>query len=97
MKTILLHLGLALAITTLSSCSGSITSEPPPDPIKTLKAQVEAERQARQETEAAKVNEASLRRRWEWIAVAASVFAMSVFVAGAALGSRGKRHALASA
>ena len=96
MKSILLNLSIALLAVALSSCTESVTSEPPPDPVKTLKAQVETERQARQEAEAAKTNEASLRRRWEWIAVAASVFAMSAFVAGAALGSRGKRHALAS-
>ena len=103
MKSILLILSLAalmIPVITLTSCTNSIAEEPhppAPDPVVVLQEQIETERQLRLTAEAAVIDEALLRRRWELAALAASIIAMAGFLAGTALGSRGKRHASATA
>lgn len=99
MKSILLILSLAALMvptTMLTSCTNSIAEDRIPaalDPVAALQEQVEAERQLRLTAEAAVMEEALLRRRWELAALAASIIAVAGFLAGTALGSRGKRHA----
>ncbi|MFT5471046.1 MAG: uncharacterized lipoprotein YehR (DUF1307 family) [Verrucomicrobiales bacterium] len=80
---------VAIAAVTLTSCDDAGED--------TTSQQLLAEREARAEAESQATEESRLRRRWELTAAGMVIIAIVGFVAGTALGSRGRRHHEASA
>ena len=93
---ILIILAIVASIGAMTSCT-SEEAEPepavPPEPHEVLKEQISQERELREEAEARADFAESRGNFWEFACVAVFVLACIAFIAGTAIGSKGRKHA----
>ena len=93
---ILILLAIIASIGALTSCKPEKSSsepEVPPEPHEVLKQQVDRERELREEAEIRAEKESSRGNFWEFACVVVFVLACIAFIAGTAIGSKGRKHA----
>ena len=93
---ILILLAIIVSIGALTSCTPEkVSPEPaiPPEPHEVLKEQVDQERELREEAETRAEKESSRVKFWESACVVVFVGACIAFIAGTAIGSKGRKHA----
>lgn len=93
---ILILLAIIASIGALTSCKPEKSfpaPPPPPEPHDVLKEQVNQERELREEAETRADKESSRVKFWESACVFVFVGACIAFIAGTAIGSKGRKHA----
>lgn len=69
------------------------TSDPSNTKVSILQGQVDSERERRSEAETKASTETSKREFWETLSVFAFILAITLFLIGTAIGSKGRQHA----